>query len=80
MGKAEMNGLYRVMKERRKIDAFEQWCWRRLLRLPWTERRTTKSILDEIRPETSLEGMIVKLALTFCGHTMRACGKEKDVM
>ena len=58
--------------ERRKIGAFELWCWRRSLGIPWTERRTNKSILDEIRPETSLEGMIIKRALIFLGHTTRA--------
>ena len=66
--------------ERKKIDAFELWCWRRLLRIPWTERRTNKSILDELRAETSLEGMIIKQALTFFDHTMRASRIEKDVM
>ena len=66
--------------ERRKIDAFELWCRRRLLRIPWTERRTNKSVLDEIRTETSLEGMIIKRALTFFGHTVRSSGIEKDVM
>ena len=65
--------------ERKKIDAFELWCWR-LLRTPWTERRTNKSILDELRTETSLEGMIIKQALTFFGNIMRASGIEKDVM
>ena len=65
--------------ERRKIDAFELWCLRRLLRIPWTERRTNKSFLDEIRTGTSLEGMIIKRALTFFGHTMRCSGIEKDV-
>ena len=55
--------------ERRKIDAFELWCWRRLLRIPWTERRRNKSVLDEIKIETSLEVMIIKRALTFFGHT-----------
>ena len=66
--------------ERRKIDAFELLCWRRLLRIPWTERRTNKSVLDEIRTETSLQDMIIKRNLTFFGHTMRASGIEKDVM
>ena len=66
--------------ERKKIDAFELWCWRRSLRIPWTERRTNKSLLDELRTETSLEGMIIKRALTFFGHTMCASGIEKDVI
>jgi len=56
--------------ERRKIHALELWCWRRLLRIPWTERRTNKSVLYEIRTETSLEGMFIKRTLTFFGHTM----------
>ena len=66
--------------ERRKIDAFELWCWRRLLRISWVDRRTNMSILDEIRPETSQEGTINKRALTFFGHTMRASGIERDAM
>ena len=66
--------------ERRKIDAFELWCWRRILRIPWTARRTNKSVLKEIKPEISLEGMIAKQALTFFGHTIRASGMEKDIM
>ena len=69
-----------MKSERRKIDAFELWCWRRLLRRPWTERRTNKSVLDEIRTETSLESMIFKRALTFFGYTTRSSGIEKDVI
>ena len=66
--------------ERSKIDAFELWCWQGLLRVPWTEGRTDKSILDELRTETSLEAMIFKRGQTFFGHAMRASGIEKDVM
>ena len=66
--------------ERRKIDAFELWCWRRMLRIPWTARRTNKSVLEEIKIEISLEGMTAKQALTFFGHTVRASGMEKDIM
>src|SRR5574338_1119587 len=57
--------------ERRRIDAFEMWCWRRLLRVPWTERRSNQSILKEISPGISLEGMILKLKLQYFGHLMR---------
>ena len=54
--------------ERRKIDAFEVWCWRRLLRVPWTARRSNRSILKEISPGCSLEGMMLKLKLQYFGH------------
>ena len=54
--------------ERQRIDAFELWCWRRLLRVPWTARRSNQSILKEISPGCSLEGMILKLKLQFFGH------------
>ena len=57
--------------ERRRIDAFELWCWRRLLRVPWTARRSNKSILKEISPGISLEGMMLKLKLQYFGHLMR---------
>ena len=56
--------------ERRGIDAFELWCWRRLLRVPWTARRSNHSILKEISPEFSLEGLILKLKLQFFGYLM----------
>ena len=56
--------------ERRRIDAFELWCWRRLLRVPWTSRRSNQSILKEISPEYSLEGLIVKLKLQYFGYLM----------
>ena len=56
--------------ERRTIDAFELWCWRRLLRVPWTARRSNQSILKEINPGISLEGMMLKLKLQYCGHLM----------
>ena len=54
--------------ESRRIDAFELWCWRRLLRVPWTARRTNQSILKEISPEYSLEGLILRLKLQYFGH------------
>ena len=57
--------------ERRRIDAFELWCWRRLLRVPWTARRSNQSILKEISPGCSLEGMMLKLKLQDFGHLMR---------
>ena len=57
--------------EHRRIDAFELWCWRRLLRVPWTVRRSNRSILKEISPGISLEGMMLKLKLQYFGHLMR---------
>ena len=56
--------------ERQRIDAFELWCWRRLLRVPWTARRSNQSILKEINPEYSLEGPMLKLKLQYFGHLM----------
>ena len=67
--------------ERRRIDAFELWCWRRLLRVPWTARRSDQSILKEINPEYSLEGLMLKLKLKYFGHLMQSMGSlEKTVM
>ena len=67
--------------ERRRIDAFELWCWRRLLRVPWTARRSNQSILKEISPECSLEGLILKLKLQYFGHLMqRVDVLEKTLM
>ena len=67
--------------ECRRIDAFELWCWRRLLRIPWTARRSNQSILKEISPEISLEGMMVKLQLQYLGHLMRRVDSlEKTLM
>ena len=57
--------------ERRSIDAFELWCWRRLLRVPWTARRSNQSILKEISPKYSLEGLMLKLKLQYFGHLMQ---------
>ena len=57
--------------ERRRIDAFELWCWRRLLRVPWTARRSNQSILKEISPGCSLEGLTLKLKFQYFGHLMR---------
>ena len=67
--------------ERRRIDAFELWCWRRLLRVPWTARRSNQSILKEISPGISLEGMMLKLKLWYFGHLMRRVDSlEKTLM
>ena len=67
--------------EHHRIDAFELWCWRRLLRVPWTARSSNQSILKEIGPEYSLEGLILKLKLQYFGHLMsRADSLEKTLM
>ena len=65
--------------EHQRIDAFELWCWRRLLRVPWAARRSNQFILKEISPEYSLEGLMLKLKLQYFGHLMqRANSLEKD--
>ena len=66
--------------ERRRIDAFELWCWRRLLRVPWTARRSNQSILKEISPGCSLEGMMLKLKLQYFGHLMRRVDSLEKVL
>ena len=67
--------------EHRRIDAFELWCWRRLLRVPWTARRSNPSILKEISPEWSLEGLMLKLKLQYFGHLLRRADSfEKTLM
>ena len=67
--------------EHRRIDAFELWCWRGLLRVPWTARRSNQSILKEISPRCSLEGLMLKLKLQFFGHLMRRTDSfEKTLM
>ena len=67
--------------ERRRIDAFELWCWRRLLRVPWTARKSNQSILKEIGPKCSLEGLMLTLKLRYFGHLMqRADSFEKTLM
>ena len=67
--------------ECRRIDAFELWCWRRLLRISWTARRSNQSILKEISPECSLEGLMLKLKLQYSGHLMRRVDSlEKTLM
>ena len=67
--------------EHQRIDVFELWCWRRLLRVPWTARRSNQSILKEISPENSFEGLMLKLKLQYFGHLMqRADSFEKTLM
>ena len=67
--------------ECQRIDAFKLWCWRRLLRVPWTARRSNQSILKEISPEYSLEGLMLKLKLQYFGHLMRRTNSlEKTLM
>ena len=67
--------------ERQRIDAFELWCWRTLLRIPWSARRSNQSILKEINPEYSLEGLMLKVKLQYFGHLMqRANSLEKTLM
>jgi len=67
--------------EHRRIDAFELWCWRKILRVPWTDRRSNQSILKEISPGCSLEGLMLKLKLQYFGHLMRRADSfEKTLM
>ena len=67
--------------EHRNLDAFELWCWRRLLRVPWTARRSNQSILKDISPEYSLEGLMLKLKLQYFGHLMQIADSfEKTLM
>ena len=75
-------GSWTVKKaERRRIDAFELWCWRKLLRVPWTAKRSNQSILKDISPGISLEGMMLKLKLQYFGHLMRRVDSlEKSLM
>ena len=66
--------------ERRRIDAFDLWCWRRLLRVPWTERRSNQSILKEISPGCSLEGLMLRLKLQYFGHLMRRVDSLEKIL
>ena len=66
--------------EHSRIDAFELWCWRRLLRIPWTARRSNKSILKEISPENSLEGLMLKFKLTYFGHLMQRTDSFEKIL
>ena len=74
--------LQHAMKkaERQRIDAFELWCWRRLLRVPWTARRSNQSVLKEISPGFSLEGMMLKLKLQYFGHLMRRVDSLEETL
>ena len=74
--------IYSIKKsEHQRLDAFELWCWRRLLRIPWTARRSSQSILKEISPGCSLEGLMLKLKLQYFGHLMwRVDSLEKTLM
>ena len=71
-------GPYRRLS--RRIDAFELWCWRRLLRVPWTARRSNQSILKEISPGCSLEGLMLKLKLQYFGHLMRRTDSLEKIL
>ena len=64
--------------ERQRNDALELWCWRRLLRVPWTARRSNQSILKEVRPECSLDGLMLRLKLQYFGHLMRRTDSFED--
>ena len=76
-----MSFVWTILKKRYRIDAFELWCWRRLLRVSWTARRSNQSILKEISPECSLEGLMLKLKLQYFGHLMqRVDSLEKTLM
>jgi len=66
--------------ERQRIDAFELWCWRRLLRVPWTARRSNQSILKEISPGCSLKGMMLKLKLQYFGHLMQRVDSLENIL
>ena len=66
--------------KRRRIEAFELWCWRRLLRVPWTARRSNQSIVKEISPGISLEGMMLKLKLQYFGHLMRSVDSLEKIL
>ena len=74
-------GSWTIKKaEHQRIDAFELWCWRRLLRVTWTTRRSNQSILNEINPEYALEGLMLKLKLQYFGHLMQSRLIGKDLM
>ena len=70
----------RKKAEHRRIDAFELWCWRKLLRVPWTVGRSIQSILKEIRPEYSLEGLMLKLKLQYFGHLMHLADSLEKIL
>jgi len=66
--------------EHQRIDAFELWCWRRFLRVPWTARRSNQSILKEISPECSLEGLMLKLKLQCCSHLIQRTDSSEKIL
>ena len=66
--------------EHQRIDAFELWCWRRPLRVPWSAKRSNQSILREINPDYSLEGLMLKLKLYYCGHLMQTAGSLEKIL
>ena len=72
--------IWTVKKAECRIDAFELWCWRRLLRVPWTARRSNQAILKEISPRCSLEGMMLKLKLQYFGHPMRRVDSLEKIL
>ena len=72
--------MYVKKAECQRIDAFDLWCWRRLLRVPWTARRSNQSILKEINSEYSLEGLLLKLKLQYFGHLMRRASSLKKIL
>ena len=79
--KLGVSNQHRRHSERRRIDAFELWCWRRLLRVPWAAKRSNQSILKEISPGCALEGLMLKLKLQFSAHLMRRADSfEKTLM
>ena len=73
-------GMYVKKAEGQRIDAFDLWCWRRLLRVPWTARRSNQSVLKEINSEYSLEGLLLKLKLQYFGHLMRRASSLKKTL
>ena len=74
------NKIKKIKKAEYRIDAFELWCWRRLLRVPWTARRSNQSILKEISPECSLEGLMLKLKRQYFGHLMRRADSFEKIL
>ena len=72
--------MYVKKAECQRIDAFDLWCWRRLLRVPWTARRSNQSVLKEINSEYSLEGLLLKLKLQYFGHLMRRASSLKKIL
>jgi hypothetical protein len=82
VGQGETEDICSLQKkaECRRIDAFKPWCWRKLLRVPWTARRSKQSILKEINPEFSLEGIMLKLKLQYFGHPMQRANSLENTL